>query len=111
MSRAKTPQEIRDDVFRHVDHLIRYWSTIDPSVKRYGNITRDRMYGLVFSICSMLDGSSDVPAFELTVNPHPDDKQYHIDNGDNWYEPGTSITDDLGLHEAWSAFHNGRKLP
>lgn len=89
--RAKTAEEARKDFLDHIRHLVQYWAN-----------RPDALNGLAFSILSAIDGSSAaLPAFTLTLDPHPDDKQYAIDNGENWYEPGVAINSDCHLHDMY----------
>ncbi len=49
----------------------------------------------------MIDGcSGGMPAFDLHVAPHEDDKQYHIDNEDDYYEPKMMINNCM-LHDEY----------
>jgi len=93
--RAITPDELRDAILDHMRELAKYWATVD-GVKT----VQDRIEGAMFSTLGILDGSTiGLPAFDLVAMPHPDDKQYHIDNGEDWIEEGTRISDML--HEHW----------
>lgn len=77
----------------HIHGLIRYWEREGraPDVK-------DKLEGLAFSILSALDGSSSVlPAFDLVPCPHPTDKDYLRDEGENWFPSGTPLPG--ALHE------------
>ena len=48
----------------------------------------------------MFDGvSCDFPCMDILMHPHEDDKQYHINNEENWIEPGTIINDTSYLHD------------
>lgn len=67
--------------------------------------------GVAFSILGLLDGVSvGIPGFALVPSPHPDDMQYHKDNGENWYpseEVTKDIREDVMLHEEFYKEHNG----
>lgn len=93
MSRAYTAEELRERFLDHVRHQIAYW-------EREGRAptAREKLEGLAFSIMNIFDGTTGLPAFDITAAPHPDDKQFNIDNGENWIEPGTVINDCM-LHE------------
>lgn len=94
--RAKTADELRFEFLESLRELIDYWL----EVKR--DTERERMSGLVFSILNLFDGTTmGFPALDLVARQHPDDKQYHIDNGENWIEDGTVINGDSMLHEEW----------
>lgn len=94
MSRAYTEDEVRKHFLDQLKALADYWAIT-------GQDPQDACEGLVFSILALLDGVALMPAFEVRLSPHPDDKQFHQDQGENWYEPGTEVTDG-SLHDAWS---------
>jgi len=93
MSRSKTEEEVREEFLSHIRNLATYWNHVQDDKK-------EALDGLAFSILSMLDGSGELPAFTISLDPHEDDKQYHIDNNENWYEPNM-IINDCQLHELW----------
>ena len=93
--RAKTPDELRDELLEHMHQLARYWASV-PEAKTL----LERIEGALFSTLSMLDGCSiNITSFDLVARPHPEDKQFHIDRGENWIEEGTAIS--CSLHEHW----------
>lgn len=70
---------------------------------------RQRIEGFLHSVLCIIDGVTGLPAFQVLADPHPDDKQYCIENGESWIEPGTDITagniylhDELYGHGAWA---------
>lgn len=96
MSRAFTPDEMRDRFLQHIREIADYW--LDESRAK---TTKEKLDGAIFSILVVLDGGSGgMPGFKVLADPHPDDKQYCIDNGENWIEPDTDISNG-GLHEVW----------
>ena len=90
--RAYTVEEVREQFLAHIRQTAAYWANL-PDLS-----SKDRCDGVAFSILNVLDGSTMLPAFNLTVAPHPEDKDYHIKNGENWYEPDMLINDCM-LHE------------
>ena len=96
--RAITPDELRERMFGHMRAMSQHWATVDaPNGPK---TTQDRIEGAMFSVLTMLDGCTDsMPAMDLVAKPHPDDKQYHIGNGENWIEDETRISDML--HDHW----------
>ena len=100
MSRAYTKKEARKKFLDGIHEIVDYWV----------NEARDRtvegkINGAVFSILAMIDGSNiDIPAFDIAINSHPDDKEFYKKEGSNWFEDGMIINDDCHLHEFW---HNG----
>jgi hypothetical protein len=98
-NRAYTAQEVKDMFLRSMKHLCVYWS--DSSVAPEKNI-RERMEGLCFSILTTLDGCAlELPRFKIVLDPHPDDKQFHIDEGEKYFKPGMEINKNSALHEEW----------
>lgn len=89
--RAYTAEEARAEFIGHVQHLAFYWS-------RQEGTPRELLDGLTHSILCIFDGVTHLPAFDIVLAPHEDNKQYAIDNGDNWYEPGMVIN-DCHLHD------------
>lgn len=94
MSKVKSKAEIRDVFLSHIKHLVHIWN-------RSEGTSKEKLEGLAFSIMSTIDGvSGGFPcAIDLVMRPHEDDKQYNIDNGDDYNEDGTCINDDTMLHE------------
>lgn len=95
--RAYSKDESREQFLDYLKTLAKYWATCSV-VKEY--TTEERMYGLLHSILSTLDGcSSGFPcAIDLVLSPHPDDKKYLISEGENYYETGM-IINECALHE------------
>lgn len=93
MSKARTPEELRENLLAHCRWLANYWAKERP------HDVKAACEGVAFSILTYLDGCSSSPSFDLVLRPHPDDKQFHIDNGDDWIEDGTVINADCYLHE------------
>lgn len=95
MSRAYTAEELREILLAHVRKMAHYWSKL-PDLTPL-----ERCYGTAFSILAALDGSAGSVPFsvDLVASVHPDDKQYRIDEGDNWVEPGTVLNVDCHLHD------------
>lgn len=86
--------ELRDAFMHHVRDMVWYWSRQDERSEFR------KLSGLAFSILSAIDGTSmGLPAFDLVARPHPDNKQYRIDQGEQWIEDGMCINDDVMLHE------------
>ena len=80
MSKEKSEDEIRNEFLSHVRHLVKYWGNLKDKN------CEEKLSGLAFSILSAIDGSSvNLCGFILAPCPHEDDKQYHIDKGDDYY--------------------------
>jgi hypothetical protein len=97
--RAYTTDEIRVQVLDYLHSLVEYWATLDGR-----KTCHERLDGLAFSILVMLDGgAAALPGFSVAAVPHADDKAFHIERGEPYYEPTTHHPQDLGgaLHEQW----------
>lgn len=78
--RELTGEEIREKLIAHIYGLIYYWNQLP------GKAPKERLEGLAFSILSALDGESlDFPAFIVAPDPDPEDRQYHVNSGENWF--------------------------
>lgn len=101
--REYTAEEVRAKLLRHVWALIDYWDEGKPN-------KRAAMEGLAFSILSTLDGSAmDLPGFAVIPAPHPEDKEYRLEQGENYYrdfDPEGHCDIAGGLHEH---FHQARR--
>lgn len=101
-SRAYTAEEVRAQFIKQAKGLAEYWA------KEPKQTAKERCEGVAFSILVLIDGEhGQFPAIDLRLAPHPDDKQYCIDQGENWYEPDMSINDcteclhELFVREDW----------
>lgn len=97
MSRALTPEELRNNVLNHVRLMVEYWATLP------GLDERSRCDGVAFSILTMIDGSADQPPMALVTLSSDEDKKYSVEKGENWVEHGTVINDDVMLHEEYNS--------
>lgn len=94
MSDKYTKEEMKAMFLQNAKVQARYWDMQNCSSK-------EKLDGLLHSIFCMIDGvSGGFPcSIELVLRPHPDDKQYCIDNDEQWVEDGMCINDDVYLHE------------
>jgi hypothetical protein len=97
--REYTAEETRDMLLAHIHRMVDYWHKESRVTD-----TREKLSGLAFSILVALDGdAASLPGFVVSPAPHPTDKDYHREQGENWFPTGV----DLGvLHEF---FHNHGK--
>lgn len=97
--RAYTEDEVRDMLINQIRAVVRFWADlpdVDRATGRHITVY-DRCDGVAFSILSILDGSTlGLPAFDLVPAPHEEDKQYFIENSENWFEP---VVISEALHE------------
>ena len=94
MSRAYTKAEVREEILRYIKELEKYWGGLPDKT------VAERLSGLSFSILTMIDGATmDLPAMDLVLRPHPDDREFNINEGNNYYEDGMVVSDDVHLHD------------
>ena len=90
-------EQARENFLTAIRGAVEYWEDEERA-----QTSKKKLEGLAFSILNIIDGSGMImPALDICLSPHPDDKQYAIDNGEEWYEPGMCINDDVMLHEFW----------
>jgi hypothetical protein len=107
--RAYTSEELRDKFLHEVRTIATYWAGLPDRDQATGKpmTVKDRCDGVAFSILSVLDGSTlEIPGVDLVFQADEEDKQYHIENGENWIEPGTVVSDTLRYH-----FHRRKPQP
>ena len=93
--RAYTADEVRQQLLDHMRAISRYWA------KQPDQTVAEKCDGLCFSILNIFDGTSmGLPAMDISLSPHEDDKEFNRSEGDNWYEPGQVINDCM-MHEEW----------
>lgn len=113
--RELTDDEVREQFLRHVWTMIGYWASEPWSNVPEGYSNRQRLEGLAHSILTTIDGSSaGIPAFALAPSPHPEDKEFHRSEGENWWPTaGRSVPHDIGggLHEHFYNFDPKRAKP
>lgn len=94
MSRQYTKEEVREQFLAQVRVVYNYWAMLPCK----SDI--ERCEGVAFSMLNILDGTSAaLPAFNLSVCPHHDDKAFLIGEGENYYGENQVINDDCMLHE------------
>jgi hypothetical protein len=105
--REMTEDEVRERVYDHFNVLIDYWF-------KTGQGKRDALDGIVFSIMSTIDGcAGDMPRFIFAPDPHPEDKDFHKAQGEDWYpenHQNEDINCDLAgsLHELWYSYKENK---
>lgn len=106
MSRQYTRDEVREQFLKKVASYAKYWENESRAVT-----VREKLEGLAFGMLVILDGGCpDIPGFLVIPNPHPEDKDYHISEGEDYFPFSKSIKDvranDIGggLHEGIGKF-------
>ena len=94
MSRAITEREARTRFLKCIHDICDEWARFPDKTPL------ERCEGTAFSILVMFDGeSADFPAMDISLSPHPDDKEYHKSLHEDWYEDCMIINDcDYELH-------------
>lgn len=104
---AFTAEEERKAFLNSICGMISYWNSEGLSNVPKDYNSRQRLEGLVHSILVLIDGGSGtMPKYNISPAPHPDDKDYHISNGEKWHDPDV-IINDCQLHDEYNAM--GRK--
>lgn len=92
-SRAYTEEEVRMEFLNYIAGMAYYWA------KQPGLTDLEKCNGLAFSVLTLIDGGTFMPSFDLIPCPHEEDKDFHIEEGENWYEP--TVINNCQLHELW----------
>lgn len=93
--RPWTSDETADQIVSHCARMAEYWATT-PN----GGTLEERCHGVAFSLLSGLDGSSmNIPPFDLVPSADESDRDYHIENGENYYIPENVVS--TALHERY----------
>lgn len=90
MSKAYTRDEVKAMFQSHVRDLVRYWECCAVSELRAHSgqsELHERLEGLAFSIMTTLDGCTGLPKFAVIPDPHPDDRRFHIKEGEDYFPP------------------------
>jgi hypothetical protein len=96
MSREYTPDECRQMIFDHLAGVARY-----VKGESRAETIEDKLELLIFCFFTMIDGeSASLPAFKLVPSPHPDDREYHQEEGTNFW-PDYGDLSDGELHSRW----------
>ena len=110
MTRPYTVREVRKMLLRQAAGLAEYWSN-DSNFKSGEKTSKEKIEGALFSFFVLFDGGSiGLPAMDIVLRPHPHDKAFHYEEGDNYFLDGMVINDDCQLHELWSALRNKSKV-
>lgn len=100
--REWTQAEVEEQFLDHVAVMIAYWNSEGNSNVPADSTSRHRLEGLTHSLLAAIDGCSmALPGFTLAPSPHPEDRAFHIAEGENYYPEGPEAACDIsgGLHE------------
>ena len=92
MSKPYTEEEVREMFLAHIRHLCRYWAGVERGDKK------EILEGLAFSILNIFDGTTSLPAFDIVVRPHPDDKAHNESCDEDYFVDG-QVINNCYLHE------------
>jgi hypothetical protein len=92
--RAKTVEEVRAEFIQRVKAIANHWATEQEPMS-----LKFRCDGVASSILALIDGAYlGFPAIDMMAAPHDEDKEFSIENGENWYEKN-QVFNDCQLHE------------
>ena len=101
--RAKTELEVRKQFIQLIHAYAKYWGSIDAKTPT------ERCEGMAFVLLNIFDGTTaELPAMNISLAPHESDKEYCIEEGQNWYEPNMVINNCM-LHEEFYAPKSKKK--
>ena len=95
MSASYTEQEMREMFLKNIRDIAKYWDNVERET------TLEKIHGAMFSMLNIIDGNAGATpcSFDIVARPHPSDKEYLIDNDEQWVEDGMVINSDCHLHE------------
>lgn len=103
--KVKSADEVKDEFLSNVKNIVWYWKNEKHSFA-------DAVEGVAFSILVAIDGHGGLPKFILAPDPHPDDRQYHIDNFEDFYPENYSSDIQCDISgELHDLFFGGKSLP
>ena len=97
--RELTKEEVQKRFLDTMWSYVGYWEH-----ESRATTIHDKLTGLLHSILVVLDGGSGLPAFKVVPIPHPDDKEYCRQIGENWYPKNCDIAG--GLHDIMYCYRN-----
>ena len=96
---------MRKELLDNIRNNVRYWAELPDMT------AQERCDGVAFSILNIFDGTAmNLPAMNIALDPHEDDKAVNQNEGENWYEPGMVINDCM-LHEMYYLESNAQDKP
>lgn len=93
-----TPREYTQDECARI--LIDYFKIMVDYLEKEkrAQTSKEKLEGLLHSILCVFDGVTALPAFDIIPHPHPDDKQFHIENAENYWPYNLVINSCTTLH-------------
>lgn len=76
-----TQKEMEDRFIGLCKAYVKYWT------KNQMETTEETLLGFLHSILVIFDGGTGLPALKIFPDPHPEDKEYHIEQGEKWWPP------------------------
>ena len=100
MSKEYTTEEVREKFLRKVNGIVKFWHEVKDRTEL------EKLDGVAFSIMSTLDGCAiDLPMFIVAPAPHETDKEFHQEDGSDWYPESHEVENEINgnisgcLHE------------
>jgi len=106
--REYTTEEVQERFINYIWSLIDYWDSLPKETPTMDDIPiqntqRRRLSGLAHSILATLDGDTNLPRFIVAPMPHPFDKKFRSEIGENYYPDNdrSKVNADIAgpLHE------------
>ncbi len=107
--RAHTQEEMQDLFLDQIAARVNYWAHVDIQPNKGETEAHARLSGLAFSILTILDGCSELPSFEIVPTPAEGDREFLIEEGENYWPPSelpenvATIHGGSMLHELYAA--------
>ncbi len=104
MSREFTNEECTQKFYDHLRGIFEYWEHAGlPGIK-------EKLSGAFFSTLVLFDGCSGMmPHFGIVPNPHPSDKPYSIEEGENYWPDPPEGALDTALRQSHELWHKEEK--
>ena len=106
--RELTPKEVTESFLHQIKTLVDFYETETTKTT-----LRERLDGLALGILAAIDGESILlPSFILAPNPNITDKQYCLDNAQNWMPENNFANVNCnisgGLHDTYAKHYQSR---
>jgi hypothetical protein len=88
MTKELTTEEVRNTFVALAHNIADYWAGLPDKTDK------EKVEGTIFSLFVLIDGGGAMPSFILAPDPHPSDKDFHIEKGDDPYYPENHLLRD-----------------
>lgn len=88
--KAYMKDEVQEKFLEAILDNIEYWTENSGGREETKGQVREALKGFAFSMMVTMDGYSGLPKFILAPDPHEDDKEFHIKNGERYFPENDS---------------------